>query len=36
VDTHIAKLQTKIGDSKSEPRWILTIHGINYKFIDPA
>jgi two-component system alkaline phosphatase synthesis response regulator PhoP len=36
VDTHIAKLRAKIGDSGSEPRWILTIHGVGYKFIDPV
>jgi two-component system alkaline phosphatase synthesis response regulator PhoP len=36
VDTHIAKLRSKIGDSGSEPRWILTIHGMGYKFIDPS
>ena len=36
VDTHIAKLRAKIGDSGSEPRWILTIHGMGYKFIDPT
>jgi len=36
VDTHIAKLRGKIGDSGSEPRFILTIHGMGYKFIDPA
>ena len=28
VDTHIAKLRAKIGDSGSEPRYILTIHGV--------
>jgi two-component system alkaline phosphatase synthesis response regulator PhoP len=36
VDTHIAKLRAKIGDSGSEPRYILTIHGVGYKFIDPS
>jgi two-component system alkaline phosphatase synthesis response regulator PhoP len=36
VDTHIAKLRAKIGDSGSEPRWILTIHGLGYKFVDPS
>ena len=36
VDTHIAKLRAKIGDSGSEPRYILTIHGTGYKFIDPS
>jgi two-component system alkaline phosphatase synthesis response regulator PhoP len=35
VDTHIAKLRAKIGDSGSEPRYILTIHGMGYKFVDP-
>ena len=36
VDTHIAKLRAKIGDSGSEPRHILTIHGMGYKFVDAA
>ena len=36
VDTHIAKLRAKIGDSGSEPKYILTIHGAGYKFVDPT
>jgi DNA-binding response OmpR family regulator len=36
VDTHIAKLRAKIGDSGTEPTWILTIHGVGYKFVDPS
>ena len=36
VDTHIAKLRAKIGDSGSEPRYIVTMHGMGYKFIDPS
>ena len=36
VDTHIAKLRAKIGDSGSEPRFIPTIHGTGYKFVDPS
>ena len=36
VDTHIAKLRAKIGDSGSEPRHILTMHGMGYKFVDSA
>jgi two-component system alkaline phosphatase synthesis response regulator PhoP len=36
VDTHIAKLRAKIGDSGSEPRWIMTIHGVGYKFVDAS
>jgi two-component system alkaline phosphatase synthesis response regulator PhoP len=35
VDTHIAKLRAKIGDSGSDPRYIMTIHGVGYKFVDP-
>ena len=35
VDTHIAKLRAKIGDSGADPRYILTIHGVGYKFVDP-
>jgi DNA-binding response OmpR family regulator len=34
VDTHIAKLRAKVGDSGSEPRFILTMHGMGYKFVD--
>jgi DNA-binding response OmpR family regulator len=36
VDTHIAKLRAKIGDSGSEPRFIMTIHGVGYKFVEPS
>jgi two-component system alkaline phosphatase synthesis response regulator PhoP len=36
VDTHIAKLRAKIGDSGTEPRFIMTIHGTGYKFVDPS
>jgi two-component system alkaline phosphatase synthesis response regulator PhoP len=36
VDTHIAKLRAKVGDSGVEPRWILTMHGMGYKFVDSA
>jgi two-component system alkaline phosphatase synthesis response regulator PhoP len=36
VDTHIAKLRAKIGDSGTDPRFILTIHGVGYKFVDPT
>jgi len=36
VDTHIAKLRAKIGDSGTDPRYILTIHGVGYTFVDPS
>lgn len=32
VDMHIAKLRKKIETDPSEPRWIVTVHRIGYKF----
>jgi len=33
IDTHIAKLRHKIEDNAEEPKLIVTIHGIGYKFL---
>ena len=33
VDAHIAKLRGKIEDKPEEPKLIVTIHGIGYKFL---
>jgi two-component system alkaline phosphatase synthesis response regulator PhoP len=33
VDTHIAKLRKKIEDRPGDPRWIVTIHRVGYKFL---
>ena len=33
VDAHIAKLRRKIEDKPEEPKLIITIHGIGYKFL---
>jgi len=33
VDAHIAKLRQKIEDNPEEPKLIITIHGIGYKFL---
>jgi DNA-binding response OmpR family regulator len=33
VDQHIAKLRQKIEDTPNNPRFLLTVHGIGYKFI---
>jgi two-component system alkaline phosphatase synthesis response regulator PhoP len=33
VDTHIAKLRQKIEDEPSNPKLIITFHGIGYKFL---
>ena len=32
VDVHIAKLRQKIEDDSSDPRWIVTVHRVGYKF----
>jgi len=32
VDVHIAKLRRKVEDDSSDPRWIVTVHGVGYKF----
>ena len=33
VDVHIAWLRQKLEDDPKQPQWILTIHGIGYKFV---
>ena len=32
VDTHIAKLRKKVEDTPSDPRFIVTVHRLGYKF----
>jgi two-component system alkaline phosphatase synthesis response regulator PhoP len=32
VDVHVAWLRQKIEDDSKNPRWILTVHGMGYKF----
>lgn len=34
VDMHVAKLRKKIEDDPARPRFLLTVHGIGYKFVD--
>ncbi len=33
VDNHVASVRAKIEDSSSEPRHLLTVHGVGYKFV---
>ena len=33
VDMHIAKLRKKIEDTPVDPRFIVTVHGVGYKFV---
>src|SRR5262249_41128210 len=35
VDNHIARLRQKIEENVEEPRHILTVHGVGYKFVGP-
>ena len=32
VDVHVAWLRQKIEDDPKNPRWIVTVHGMGYKF----
>ena len=32
VDMHVAKLRRKIEDDTADPRWIVTVHRVGYKF----
>ena len=32
VDMHVAKLRQKIEDEPSDPRWLVTVHRVGYKF----
>ena len=34
VDMHVAKLRKKIEDTPGDPRWIVTVHRMGYKFAD--
>jgi DNA-binding response OmpR family regulator len=33
VDTHIVRLRQKLEPSPEQPRYILTVHGVGYKFV---
>jgi DNA-binding response OmpR family regulator len=34
IDTHISNLRKKIGDSPGDPKFILTVFGVGYKFTE--
>jgi len=34
VDMHVAKLRKKIEDDPARPRFLLTVHGLGYKFVE--
>jgi len=33
VDAHIVRLRQKLEPNPEEPRFILTVHGVGYKFV---
>jgi len=36
VDVHVRKIRQKIGDDPAEPRFISTVRGVGYRFVDPS
>ena len=32
VDMHVAKLRKKIEDNTAQPKFLVTVHGLGYKF----
>ncbi|GIQ62046.1 hypothetical protein PACILC2_06140 [Paenibacillus cisolokensis] len=34
LDSHIRNIRRKLGDDPAEPRFILTVYGIGYKFAE--
>jgi DNA-binding response OmpR family regulator len=33
VDTHVAKLRKKIEDDPTDPKYLITVHRVGYKFV---
>lgn len=36
VDVHLSELRRKLGESAAEPRFIVTVHGVGVKLVDPG
>ncbi len=36
IDSHVKNLRAKIGDDPRDPTWIYTVHGVGYRFENPA
>lgn len=36
VDSHVARIRRKLGDEAAEPRYIRTVHGVGYAFMEEA
>ncbi|MHB1414569.1 MAG: winged helix-turn-helix domain-containing protein, partial [Chloroflexota bacterium] len=36
VDVHVASLRKKIEDNPAQPRWIQTVRGVGYRFVEQS
>ena len=36
VDSHVARIRRKLGEDGNDPRFVRTVHGVGYAFMDPA
>ena len=36
IDSHVKNLRAKLGDDPRNPTWIVTVHGVGYRFESPA
>ena len=36
VDSHVARIRRKLGDEAAEPKYIRTVHGVGYAFLEEA
>jgi DNA-binding response OmpR family regulator len=36
IDSHVKNLRAKIGDDPRDPKWLFTVHGVGYRFENPA
>jgi DNA-binding response OmpR family regulator len=35
IDSHVKNLRAKIGDDTRSPKWLFTVHGVGYRFLEP-
>jgi DNA-binding response OmpR family regulator len=36
VDSHVARIRRKLGEDGNDPRFVRTVHGVGYAFMDPS
>ncbi|MDR2586721.1 MAG: response regulator transcription factor [Coriobacteriales bacterium] len=36
IDSHVKNLRSKLGEDSRDPRWLFTVHGVGYRFGNPA